>query len=117
MGDHWSDALGETHSQGVTGGMYRARGVLNPLRTTPPGGSPECRVFLVKRASSKKTKAHTRKCFVRKDKAPFLLTALLRAGTQLVALARHSAPRRTSVAKTFSLGACLSNTKRGFRSL
>ncbi len=22
------------------------RGVLNPLRTTPPGGSPECRVFL-----------------------------------------------------------------------
>ena len=26
-------------------------------------------------------------------------------------------PRLTSVAKTFSLGACLSNTKRGFRSL
>ncbi|KAG6590353.1 hypothetical protein SDJN03_15776, partial [Cucurbita argyrosperma subsp. sororia] len=75
-------------------------GVLNPLRTTPPGGSPECRVFLVKRASSNQTKAHTRKCFVRKDQAPRLLTALLRAGTQLVALARHSAPRRTSVAKT-----------------
>ncbi|KAH0713863.1 hypothetical protein KY289_009822 [Solanum tuberosum] len=37
----------------------------------------------------------------------------LGAGTQLVALARHSAPRLTSVAKTFSLGACLSNTKRG----
>ena len=25
MGDHWSDALGETNSQGVTGGVYRAR--------------------------------------------------------------------------------------------
>ncbi|KAL0391393.1 UNVERIFIED_CONTAM: hypothetical protein Slati_4518000 [Sesamum latifolium] len=25
MGDHWSDASGETNSQGVTGGVYRAR--------------------------------------------------------------------------------------------
>ncbi|KAI6677406.1 hypothetical protein NL676_038202 [Syzygium grande] len=24
-GDHWSDASGETNSQGVTGGVYRAR--------------------------------------------------------------------------------------------
>ncbi|KAI3722313.1 hypothetical protein L2E82_33346 [Cichorium intybus] len=54
---------------------------------------------------------------LRKAPATFLLTAQLRAGTQLVALARHSAPRLTSAAKTFSLGACLSNTKRGFRSL
>jgi hypothetical protein len=23
MGDHWSDASGETNSQGVTGGVYR----------------------------------------------------------------------------------------------
>ncbi|KAH1108592.1 hypothetical protein J1N35_012360 [Gossypium stocksii] len=73
-------------------------------------------MLLVKRASSNQTKAHTRKGF-RKAPAPFLLTAQLRAGTQLVALARHSAPRLTSVAKTFSLCACLSNTKRGFRSL
>nr|GFA02467.1 hypothetical protein [Tanacetum cinerariifolium] len=50
---------------------------------------------------------------LRKAPATFLLTAQLRAGTQLVALARHSAPRLTSAAKTFSLGACLSNTKRG----
>ena len=27
------------------------RGILNPLRTTPPGGSPECRVFLPTRRS------------------------------------------------------------------
>ena len=113
---HWQSLV----SAARTFSLFRSRfwqGVLNPLRTTPPGGSPECRVFLVKRASSNQTKAHTRKCFVRKDQAPRLLTALLRAGTQLVALARHSAPRRTSVAKTWSLGACLSNTKRGFRSL
>jgi len=25
MGDHWSDASGETNSQGVTGGVYRAQ--------------------------------------------------------------------------------------------
>ena len=25
MGDHWSDASGENNSQGVTGGVYRAR--------------------------------------------------------------------------------------------
>ncbi|KAK8523637.1 hypothetical protein V6N12_013722 [Hibiscus sabdariffa] len=67
-------------------------------------------MLLVKRASSNQTKAHTRKGF-RKAPAPFLLTAQLRAGTQLVALARHSAPRLTSVAKTFSLCACLNNTK------
>lgn len=66
------------------------------------------------RASCNQTKALTRN---RKAPATLLLTAQLRAGTQLVALARHSAPRLTSVAKTFSLGACLSNTKRGFRSL
>ncbi|GKA33670.1 hypothetical protein Tco_0720099, partial [Tanacetum coccineum] len=51
---------------------------------------------------------------IRFRKAPttFLLIAHLRAGTQLVALARHLAPRLTSAAKTFSLGTCLSNTKR-----
>ncbi len=69
-----------------------------------------------KRASCNLSLAHTF-AVLRKAPAPFLLTAQLRAGTQLVALARHSAPRLTSVAKTFSLGACLSNTKRGFRSL
>ena len=41
------------------------RGVLNPLRTTPPGGSPECRVF-VKRASCNQKTALTRKCFERR---------------------------------------------------
>ncbi|KAG9447552.1 hypothetical protein H6P81_013680 [Aristolochia fimbriata] len=31
MGDHWSDASGETNSQGVTGGVYRARIRLNKI--------------------------------------------------------------------------------------
>ncbi|KAK8978931.1 hypothetical protein V6N11_030977 [Hibiscus sabdariffa] len=56
-------------------------------------------MLLVKRASSNQTKAYTRKGF-RKAPAPFLLITQLRAGTQLVALARHSAPRLTSIAKT-----------------
>ncbi|WOG81005.1 hypothetical protein DCAR_0100150 [Daucus carota subsp. sativus] len=30
MGDHWPDASGETNSQGVTGGVYRARHVCGP---------------------------------------------------------------------------------------
>ncbi|GJT16685.1 RNA-directed DNA polymerase, eukaryota, reverse transcriptase zinc-binding domain protein [Tanacetum coccineum] len=38
------------------------------------------------------------------------LRSQLRAGTQLVALAHHSAPQLTSTAKPFSLSACLSNT-------
>ncbi|KAI3697856.1 hypothetical protein L6452_30954 [Arctium lappa] len=50
---------------------------------------------------------------LRKAPTTFLLTAQLRAGTQLVELARHSAPRLTSAPKIFSLGACLNNTKRG----
>ncbi|KAI9391235.1 hypothetical protein POPTR_007G062061v4 [Populus trichocarpa] len=46
MGDHWSDALGETNSQGVTGGVYRARHVCGPahkghadLTSSPPSSS------------------------------------------------------------------------------
>ncbi|KAF1856788.1 hypothetical protein Lal_00042286 [Lupinus albus] len=46
MGDHWSDASGETNSQGVTGGVYRARHVCGPahkghadLTSSPPSSS------------------------------------------------------------------------------
>lgn len=75
-------------------------------------------MLLVKRASCNQTKARSTLESASKGAGSLLTDSTqLRAGTQLEALARHSALRLTSVAKTFSLGACLSNTKRGFRSL
>nr|GEX29956.1 Gag-Pol polyprotein [Tanacetum cinerariifolium] len=67
MGDHWSDALGETYSQGVTGGVYRAR-------------SSALALIKLMRTLEKKGLR------LRKASATFLLIAQLRAGTQLVAL-------------------------------
>ena len=61
----------------------------------------------------KTTSVHTWKCFERHrlPMVKFLLKAQLRAGTQ------SSSSAGTSLGGNFSLGACLSNTKRGFRSL
>ncbi|KAK4343800.1 hypothetical protein RND71_036894 [Anisodus tanguticus] len=69
-------------------------------------------ILLVKRASRNKKIVLTRnrKCFERR-RLPSYRRSTARCGTQLVAPARHSAPRLTSVAKTFSLGACLKATQ------
>ncbi|KAH0446110.1 hypothetical protein IEQ34_025050 [Dendrobium chrysotoxum] len=112
MGDHWSDASGETHFQGVTGGVYRARRTIRTEAIFPDSLRLTALLPIViaivarrsvrgERVTQHDFGSHVKA--LRKAPAPngeilAESTATCWHSSQVVALARNSAPRLTSVA-------------------